>query len=229
LLHLHYRKNISLDETIVICPIDPYVEDEYFNLFIEIKRLVDNNENKIALIGAIPTYPSQKYGYILPENGKVREFHEKPDEETAERLIEKGAIWNCGVFAIKIGYLLNHARQYIEINSYEDVINKYEILPKKSIDYEIVEIETSIGYMIYSGVWKDIGTWNTLTEVMNDNIIGNNIILDSCGNTHIINMLEIPVISLGIENAVIIASPDGILVSTKPESAYMKPHVDKLS
>ena len=75
---------------------------------------------------------------------------------------------------------------------------------------------------------KDLGTWNTLTEAMDEKIIGNAKEDDTCENTQIINDLDIPVLVMGLKDAVVSASPDGILVSDKHQSSYIKPYVDKI-
>jgi len=228
--YLHYCKNLPENEVMLVCPIDPYAEKEYFRLFEDMRNIVQNGEYNIALMGATPTYPSAKYGYIVLENGKVKKFHEKPDALTAEKLIEKGALWNCGVFALKIGYILNHAKKYIDFDSYEKILEQYSKLPKISFDHEVVEKEPLIGYTLYSGEWEDLGTWNTLTEKMNASVVGKNILIsDNCENTHIMNMLDIPIIALGVKNSVIVASYDGILVSDKHESSYLKPYTEKIN
>lgn len=228
--YLHYCKNLPENEVMIVCPIDPYAENEYFRLFETMRNIVQNGEYNIALMGAAPTYPSAKYGYIVLENGTVKRFHEKPDELTAEKLIDKGALWNCGVFALKIGYILNHAKKYIDYDSYEMVLEQYSKLPKISFDHEVVEKETLIGYAVYHGEWEDLGTWNTLTEKMNTSVVGKNILMsDTCENTHVLNMLDIPVIALGVKNSVIVASYDGILVSDKHESSYLKPYAEKFN
>ena len=70
---------------------------------------VSKGESNITLVGIEPTYPSAKYGYIIPESkekkSKVSSFKEKPDEKTAENLISSGALWNGGVFAFKLSYV----------------------------------------------------------------------------------------------------------------------------
>ena len=82
--------------------------------------------------------------------------------------------------------------------------------------------------MRYEGEWKDVGTWNTLTEVMDENIIGNGQVNDQCANVHIINELGIPILGMGLKDMVISASPEGILVSDKEQSAQIKPYVDAI-
>ncbi len=95
-------------------------------------------------------------------------------------------------------------------------------MEKTSFDYAVVEKEKNIVAIPYSKDWKDIGTWNTLTEEMATNQIGKGIISDDSNNTHLVNELDIPIIVLGIKNAVIAASPDGILVTDKETSPRIK-------
>jgi len=81
----------------------------------------------------------------------------------------------------------------------------------------------------FAGEWKDLGTWNTLTEVMEDPSVGEAMMNEKCDNVHIINELDIPVLAMGLHDVVISASPDGILVSDKEQSSYIKPFVDELN
>ncbi|NMA49006.1 MAG: cupin domain-containing protein, partial [Tissierellia bacterium] len=183
----------------------------------------------LVLMGIKPTYPSAKYGYIIPsKDGTVERFQEKPSEEYADKLIQEGAMWNGGVFAFKLKYMLNIAKKYADFATFEEIRAKYSDLPKISFDYEVVEKESSIAMIEYRGLWKDLGTWNTLTEVMDSKALGKVILADTCNNTHVINELDIPVTVLGINDAVVAASPDGILVSDKGESSYLKPYVEKI-
>ena len=76
-------------------------------------------------------------------------------------------------------------------------------------------------------MWKDLGTWNTLTEAMDESIIGKGELNDKCSGVHIINEMDVPVLAMGLHDVVISASPEGILVSDKEQSSYIKPFVDK--
>lgn len=191
-------QGISIDEPVVVCPVDPYVEKDYFEC---LKELSDEAKKEdaanLTLIGIEPTYPSEKYGYIIPlSNGhiaKVKEFREKPDEETAKKYIASGALWNGGVFAFKLGYILGIARDLFATDDYDALFQKYDMLQKISFDYAVVEKEKSINVFRFNGSWKDLGTWNTLTEAMDEAVTGNAISAD-CSNTHVINELGIPVI-----------------------------------
>ena len=230
--YLHDVKNIPEDEAVVVCPVDPYVEKDYFESLEELYELANNGNENLYLMGITPTYPSEKYGYIIPENidkvSKVNTFKEKPTEDVAKEYINEGGLWSAGVFAYKIKYVLDIAHKLIDFTDYYDLFDKYETLEKISFDYAVVEKEDSIDVLRFNGTWKDLGTWNTLTESLDKNILGDGILSDTCENTHILNELNIPILGIGLKNAVIAASPEGILVSDKHESSYMKTYVEQI-
>lgn len=231
-MYLHDIKNVAGDETIVVCPVDPYVNDEYFESFRELDKIVQNTNTNLALMGIEPTYPSEKYGYIIPKSrdefSDVETFKEKPDAQTAQIYINKGALWNSGVFAFKLKYIVDKAHQLLDFKDYEDLYHNYEIQEKISFDYAVAEKENNIKVMRFVGKWKDLGTWNTLTEEMSDQIIGKGILNETCKNTHIINELNIPILCMGLKDIVVAASNEGILVSKKEQSSYIKPFVDSI-
>lgn len=220
---LHDVLGASRDESVVICPVDPLVDDDYFTTLKKMNEIA--GECDLTLMGIKPTYPSEKYGYILPNNNGSVSFKEKPDLETAISYINNGALWNGGVFAFKISYLLSKARELCGYDTYEDIIRFYSSLQKISFDYAVVEHEKSIKVVMYSGEWKDLGTWNTFTEAMQDEVGGNAVLGENCENVHVVNELSIPIVGLGLKNIVIAASPDGILVSDKHASSFLKKYV----
>ena len=226
-LYLIDKKNISLDDTVVISPVDPYVSDEYFSKMLELDNKVKKEDINIGLIGIKPTYPSEKYGYIWEKNNTV-EFKEKPNLEKAKQFLKEGALWNAGVFCFKLSYIKEKTKELTGFDTYSDLYDNYENLEKISFDYAVVEKEKNIKLVEYNGEWKDIGTWNTLCEVMSDNSIGSVIVDDKSSNINIVNELDIPIIAMGLKDLVIAASADGIFVSDKGESSYNKPLVEKL-
>ena len=224
--------HISEDEVVVVCPVDPYVDEKYFDALKELSAQAEKGEANLVLMGMEPTYPSEKYGYIIPKNNEhiseVATFKEKPDLETAKSYISQGALWNGGVFAYKMAYVLNKAHEMIDFTDYEDLYRKYATLEKISFDYAVVEKEKKIQVIRFSGQWKDLGTWNTLTEAMEESMIGDARMNDTCNNVHVINELNIPILCMGLKDAVVSASPEGILVSDKEQSSYIKPYVDAI-
>lgn len=231
--YLHDELGVGDDESVAVCPVDPYVDNSYYEGVEALEKLVQQNTANLTLMGIAPTYPSEKSGYIIPESSNevstVKEFKEKPDKATAEKYLAQNAVWNAGVFAFKLGYLLEKAHAMVDFEDYRDLYSKYETLTKISFDYAVVEKETSIQVMRYNGDWKDVGTWNMMAEVMADNIKGKAVMDDTCVNTQIVNELNIPILAMGCKDMVIAASGDGILISDKERSGYMKPYVEKIS
>ena len=230
--YLHDVKGVGPDEPVVVCPVDPYVNNDYFEALKLLSDLAEKGGANLSLMGIEPTYPSEKYGYIIPESAgsvsPVRTFKEKPDAKTAEQYIAQGALWNGGVFAYRLGYVLDRAHELIDFTDHQDLFNKYETLNKISFDYAVVEHESKIQVMRFAGQWKDMGTWNTLTEAMEEPKIGKAILNDACENVHVLNELDVPVLCMGLKDVVVSASPEGILVSDKEQSSYIKPFVDKI-
>ena len=266
--YLYFEKNCSLEETVVVLPVDPYVGEEYFRMLHKLDAAVQAGAADIVLMGVAPTYPSEKYGYIIPQDGRdekglarnipgnrgegkegifpgmcrkspdaadgedgaqllpVLEFREKPDMQTAGELIQKGGLWNCGVFALKLSYLMAIVRKAISCACYADVLRQYGEFEKTSFDYAVVEKAESVAVLSYHGEWKDLGTWNTLTEVMEEKPIGDVVVSEKCRNTHVINELSIPIVVMGAKDMIVAASPDGILVSDKEQSSYIKGYVE---
>lgn len=226
-------KHIDTEETVVVCPVDPYVDSDYFEALKGLSEQADKGEANIVLMGIEPTYPSEKYGYIIPENtdhtASVKTFKEKPSVVEAEDYILQGALWNAGVFAFKLKYVIDISHEFIEFNDYYDLFDKYETLTKISFDYAVVEKEKKIQVQRFNGRWMDMGTWNTLTESMDEHIIGKGVMNDTCKGVSIINEMDVPVLAMGLHDVVISSSPQGILVSDKQQSSYIKPYVDRFN
>ena len=220
------------DEVVVICPVDPYVNDDYFEALKELAGLAEADTAKLMLMGIKPTHPSEKFGYIIPEDkndiSHVKMFKEKPDAKTAAQYIEQGALWNGGVFAYKLKYVLQKAHELVDFDNYNDLFDKYETLTKISFDYAVAENETDVAVMRFGGQWKDLGTWHSLVNAMDEQIVGKGMLNENCKNVSIMNELNVPIICMGLENIIVAASPEGILVSDKEQSDFIKPYVDQI-
>ncbi|NOU66733.1 mannose-1-phosphate guanylyltransferase [Paenibacillus sp. LMG 31461] len=228
-VYLFTEQGVSEDETICILPVDPYVEERFFQQMGALSNVLQESGSEISLIGVKPTYPSTKYGYILPREQMsddswfhVEKFVEKPTEDNAEELILRNALWNCGVFAFRLGYILDILKAQGLPLDYSELLLGFSEMPKISFDYAVVEKASRIAVLPYDGYWRDLGTWNTLTDEMKDTLVGKGRISHDSHNTHLINELDIPIVVLGISNVVIAASPDGILVSDKLASPRLK-------
>ncbi|MCP3773458.1 sugar phosphate nucleotidyltransferase [Paenibacillus sp. MZ04-78.2] len=229
--YLYSIVGTGLNEVVAVLPVDPYVENDFFHYIKRLEGCIQETGADLALIGVKPTYPSGKYGYIIPKQGReqadawyrpVHRFTEKPSEHEAEGLIAQQALWNCGVFAFKLNYVINLLMEKGLPIQYEEMLKQYHKTPNISFDYEVVEKAERVVVVPYEGYWKDLGTWNTLTEEMSQNMIGKAVICERSSNTHVVNELDVPVTVIGLKDIVVAASPDGILVADKVSSPRLK-------
>ena len=231
--YLHDVLGVSRDDSVVVCPVDPYVNEDYFAAVKRLSDMAKEGSSNLVLMGIEPTYPSEKYGYIIPgdkeEVSPVVAFKEKPDLQKAKEYLSQGALWNGGVFAYRLSYVLKKTEELIGFSDYQKLFDGYKDLNKISFDYAVVEKEPDIQVLRFGGQWKDMGTWNTLTEAMEEPSIGEVMLNESCENVHVVNELDVPVLCMGLKNMVVSASAEGILVSDKEQSSYIKPFVDKIS
>lgn len=237
--YLSLAKNCSDDEVVVIMPCDPYTEIGYFETIGRMVECVKQDIAELVLMGITPTYPSAKYGYVVPDMNSVQQtkgcslpvarFTEKPTVAVAEELLKQNAFWNGGVFAFRLGYMMNIVKKYIIADSFEEVRSRYSEFPQISFDYEVAEKAQSVAVVPYTGQWKDLGTWNTLTDELRQNIIGNAVLGPKCENTHVINELQNPIFVDGVKDVVVAACPDGILVCAKKETENIKKYVENLT
>lgn len=245
--YLSLAKNWSDDEVVVIMPCDPYTEIGYFETIGRMVECVKQDVAELVLMGITPTYPSEKYGYVVPADShpehspchpelvsesayhKVARFTEKPTVAVAEELLKQNAFWNGGVFAFRLGYMMNIVRKYITSDSFEDTRARYSEFPKISFDYEVAEKAHSVAVVPFNGQWKDLGTWNTLTDELKKPVLGNAVMGSHCENTHVINELQNPIYVDGLKDVVVAACPDGILVCGKDYSEDIKKAVENLT
>lgn len=216
--YLHDYKNISNNDVIVVCPIDSVVSQEYFQALIELENMVKKDDINLALLGIHPTHASGKYGYIIPQtdarSSSVLDFIEKPSISDAEKLIENNALWNGGVFAFKLQYALDWAEKIIGTSNYSELFDAYQMIEKRSFDKVVVENEHNAAVLRYDDDWVDIGTWDDFMRVFGDKIDSNAKLID-CQNVFVLNKLSIPLLTIRVNNLIIVTTNEGILIADK--------------
>lgn len=227
--YLHSVVKAGANEMVCVLPVDSYTENHFYSRLKELEQLSAESDYEMILVGVKPIHPSEKYGYIVPDGEigmgsckRVKMFVEKPQKQRAQTLMEENALWNCGIFAFKLGYMVSLLQDRGFPVQYEKLRSAYDTLPKTSFDYEIVEKARKLAVYPYNGSWKDLGTWETLTEELDTSLQGKGTISELCRNTHVINELDIPVKVIDLSNIVVAASPDGILVADKSASRKIK-------
>ncbi len=272
-LYLTDVQGAADDETVVVLPVDPYVDDGFFAALRDLECVLRESGAELALLGVTPAEPSSKFGYIKvrsdasdevaatsvapaqqtgaeavqtglavlarqqtgaddvePDRGgylHAAGFVEKPPRATAERLLAEGALWNCGVFCFRAGYIKEILRRKAYPYSYGELSMRYDELVRRSFDYEVVEQAASITVTVYRGMWKDLGTWETLANEMSAEVAGLGVAAN-CSGSHIINELGIPLVAIGLHNVMVVATPDGILAADKEQSGHLKQVLGKL-
>ncbi|MFD0680584.1 MULTISPECIES: sugar phosphate nucleotidyltransferase [unclassified Paenibacillus] len=226
--YLYSHRGISRDEVVAVMPVDTQVNGSFYDALQQLPKALAETGANVALIGVKPNHPSIKYGYMIPEKSfdesvfTIKEFHEKPSSEEAARFIDQGALWNCGVFCFKAGFLLDMLASLGLPETYEELLLVYSDIEKRSFDYVVVEREKHIAAIAYDGPWKDLGSWCSLVEELDNPITGSGIISDDSQNVHIVNELEIPVAVVGLSDIIVAVSREGILITRKGASAGLK-------
>ncbi|GMA61155.1 sugar phosphate nucleotidyltransferase [Alicyclobacillus fastidiosus] len=233
ILYLADVEGCTDEEVVAVLPVDHDVDEQYFRFIQQLDVRLDESGTDLLLMGVTPSAPVSKFGYIrigeayTPQGSmyRVHSFTEKPTKEVAESLIENGALWNCGVFCFRIGFLKRALAELGYPESYQELVTLYPLLPKRSFDYEVVEQTSNVAVATFAGKWSDMGTWGTLSEKIREEFVGLGTSVD-CDNTHVINEFGIPVVTMGLKDAVIVATPDGILAADKEHASEIKNVID---
>lgn len=210
---------VNPDEIVMACPVDVFVEKDFFQW---IKENLDTlKENEILMVGTRPTNVSDRYGYIVAETSettsKVKQLLEKPSMDEAEKLVKSDALWSSGIYISKASYLTKLAHEKLDYVDYDDLFKEYK--SKQEYSLEMMAEECKDLYVLRSTeTINDLGTWKSITRVMQENVIGKAALSDSCKNVSVINDINIPVYVNGLNDVIISSSQQGILVSKKDES-----------
>ncbi|OAH39269.1 mannose-1-phosphate guanyltransferase, partial [Methylorubrum populi] len=211
---------------------------------------------QIMTLGITPTRPATEYGYIrtggalpdAPGLERVERFVEKPDAAGAERLIGEGALWNSGYFLFRADVMLAelkaHAPEVLEAaraalaNAVTDLdfvrleAVSFARAPKTSIDYAVMERTTRAGVLAVSFAWSDVGTWDAVWGVLERNAQGNalrgRVELIGTRNSLVHSEGEGLTTVVGLEDVVVVTTPDAVLVASKAQSGRVKDLVSVL-
>jgi mannose-1-phosphate guanylyltransferase len=227
--YLHSALAAPPDEIVCVMPADPFVDEAFFRTVARLPEALEETRAKLALVGTVPAHPSDQLGYIVPDGppapdgcAAVRRFVEKPDAAEAERLIRAGALWNCGVYAFRLGYLLRAMAERGLPADYGRLRELYDGLAADSFDREIAEREPDAVVLRHDGLWRDLGSWAALTAELGAAVIGPGTISGDARGTRIVNELHIPIHVVGVRRAVVAAGPDGILVADLEETGRLR-------
>ncbi|WP_029192317.1 sugar phosphate nucleotidyltransferase [Paenibacillus harenae] len=224
--YLYSIAGVSLSETVIIMPVDAYAESEFYSCIRSLPKLLRESKSDLLMVGTRPEYPSDQYGYILPEpernvddagmnERKVKDFKEKPYTSEAKRLVDEGALWNTGVYAFQLDYMISILMERGLSIHYEELYKQFGKLSKSGFEAEVTEAARSRSVVRYEGAWKDLGSWKSLSEEISIERKGLGEVAADCVQSQLFNELDIPITVIGLNHVIVAASPDGILVTSK--------------
>jgi mannose-1-phosphate guanylyltransferase len=207
-----------------------------------------------VLTGITPTYPSTEFGYIKRNGLNVEEFKEKPDLSNAQKYLADGDyFWNAGYFLGQISAF----RKEIDQNSpnmksswqtlseveelfSDDYQNAYLSLESEAIDYSLMEKATELKVISATFDWADVGSFKDLAKVAQINSQNtdkqgnlheshNNLFQIEATNNFVINQIDKPIALIGLDDVVVINTPNGLLISTKDKSHLVGSVAKKLA
>ena len=238
----------SNDPVLLVLSADHAIQDaDAFHKAINV-AIQQAQRGKLVTFGIVPTDANTGYGYIkfskrdTGDAYQVEKFVEKPNLETAESYLRQGDyFWNSGMFIFKSKVLLDN----LEVHSPEIVtsVNRsvahavqdldfirlesraFESSPADSIDYALMEKSDNMMVVPLEASWSDVGTWSSLyyidTKDANGNVIKGDAIVKDTTNTYV-NADHHMVITIGVDNLIVVDTPDATLVSTQDKVSKVK-------
>ena len=237
------------DDIILVVPSDPLIKDseKFKESILEAEKLAELGY--IVTFGVKPTSPNTGYGYIktLPMQNNigfnVDKFKEKPDEKTAQEYVKDGSyFWNAGIFMFKASVFMKaleeHAKEIYNILGEFHLKGKAEIdymtfdkMPSISVDYAVMEHAKNIALVPLKSDWSDLGCWGAIYEVDDKDEDGNvkigHTIAQECKNSLLYSSTRL-VAGVGIEDMIIVETPDAILACSKNKAQEVKKVYEKL-
>jgi mannose-1-phosphate guanylyltransferase/mannose-6-phosphate isomerase len=245
---------ITNDTVLLVLSADHIIQDiEAFHQAINIANS-QARSGKLVTFGIVPTDANIGYGYIKSSKDnidgayKVEEFVEKPDLKTAQTYLEQGNyLWNSGMFMFKADVLIDELTTYSSdiVNSVNNAINNatqdlefirldkqaFESSPSDSIDYALMEKSDSVVVVPLDAQWNDIGSWSALYDIgtkdTNGNVIKSDVITQDTTNTYI-NANHHMIVTIGVDNLIIVDTPDATLIATQDKVQEVKSIVESL-
>lgn len=244
---LEVCKRHGEDAVIGFFPADHWIADEMaFQNTLDAATQLAASQRAIVTLGITAGYPSTGYGYI--EQGeevgqfggltvyRVKRFTEKPDRQTAERFLATKAIagccpytWNSGMFVFRAGVVLEEMRTHAPEIIYpleEKGLDAYPYLPKKSIDYALME-KTQLAYVIPASFgWDDLGDWNAIERLLKGdkaNVeLANHVGMDTKGAILYSSDEQEVIVTIGLEDVVVVRDRNVTLIVSKDRTQDIK-------
>jgi mannose-1-phosphate guanylyltransferase len=236
--------------TVGFFPADHHIADEAeFNQTLAAAAALAMDTPSIVTLGIAPHFPATGYGYIQEgakageflghQAFRVNRFTEKPDRDTATEFLKQGNYtWNSGMFIFTAQTLLNEMQQHapeIMTPLLANGIEAYPTLPKQSVDYALME-KTQLAYVLpVSFDWDDLGDWNAIERLLkgdeahNPNVeLAQHIGLDTAGAILYASSKDEVIVTIGLENVVVVRDGNVTLVVDKNRTQEIKGVLGKI-
>jgi len=251
---LNLAKN-KKDCILLVLSADHHIKDiKDFHRAIEIAKS-QAETGQLVTFGVLPTKPETGYGYIEADLSKesdyyaIKSFTEKPNLKNAQFYLNNGNyLWNSGIFMFKASTYLEQLGKFEPeiLSACKEALSKsendsdfirinndaFDLCPNKSIDYAVMEKTTKSVVVPLHSSWSDIGSWDSLWELKNKDKYGNvcegDIILEKVKNTYASSSNRL-VSAIGVNNLVIIDTPDALLVANKKYSQQINTIVKRIN
>lgn len=239
---------LQTDDIVLVTPSDHLIKDElnYQRTLLRAKELAE--QDFLVTFGITPTFAQTGFGYIEARGEDVAAFHEKPDQDTAQRYLEAGNYyWNSGMFCFKAGVFLEELQKHSPLiyaacrdalqntpDSSLHVRVKHEDMlkiPEDSIDYAVMEKSSNVKVVPSDIGWSDVGSFDALYDELPKDAEGNtlndnHVHVDSRNN--LIYGGERKIATVDIEDLIVVDTGDALLISKKGSSQKVKNIVEKI-
>ena len=225
------------DEWVCVMPADHIIKNVDL-LESTLKSIESYEDDHIYLIGINPKEPKTGFGYIeidekiFNQPTPVTKFHEKPDLETAQKYVESGNFfWNSGIFIFKPKTLVSYFKEtkseiwkkIDQINNFSNFTKHYESIRANSFDYEVLEKFEKIKCIPLELQWSDVGSWDEFSKVIPQETSFNNELIEiNCSNNYYVSTEKKAITSIGLNDIIVVDSPDSLLLCKKSESEKVK-------
>lgn len=240
------------DVIMLVLPADHLIDDQKAFSDAVTQACGLAGQGKLVTFGIVPNLPETGFGYIEADGHIVKRFVEKPSYETAVEYVDSGRyFWNSGMFCFKAGVLLEQFKLHAS-GIYEHALACWEVtrsksqgntpmmeidsdtfaaIPENSIDYAIMEKSDMVAMVPGNFGWSDIGSWNAISDLAVPDEAGNRVIgeavLVDVGNSYIQSDGRM-VAAIGIDNLLIVDTPDALLVADRGRAQDVKKVVQQL-
>ncbi|MBA2652905.1 MAG: mannose-1-phosphate guanylyltransferase/mannose-6-phosphate isomerase [Tatlockia sp.] len=243
---LQIKENHDEETLMLVLPADHLISDQKAFAVAVAEAIKLAQQDKLVTFGIQPDSPETGYGYIEADGNQVIKFVEKPSLEKAQEYLDsKRYVWNSGMFCFNVKTVLREVELYCpeilsaaktcieesykatgqDFTQLELDATSFDLVPDDSIDYALIEKSKQVAVVPCQIGWSDIGSWNSLGNLIDSDANGNRIegetLTYDVTNCYIRGSDRL-IAAVGLENLFIIDTPDALLVADKARAQDIK-------